>query len=73
VTAIGSATPTEITESKEIYRGFIALRLAAAVMALHVMLLGQYAEHLATLVLRQNSLARGASGGFGPPFASNCR
>ena len=28
VTAIGSATPTEIIESKEIYRGFIALQLA---------------------------------------------
>ena len=28
VTAIGSATPTEIIESKEIYRGLIALQLA---------------------------------------------
>ena len=28
VTAIGSAMPTEIIESKEIYRGFIALQLA---------------------------------------------
>ena len=29
VTAIGSATPTKSIESKEIYPGFIALRLAA--------------------------------------------
>jgi len=30
VTAIGSAMPTEIIEAKEIYRSFIALRLANA-------------------------------------------
>jgi hypothetical protein len=29
VTAIGNAKPTETIESKEIYRGFVALRLAA--------------------------------------------
>jgi hypothetical protein len=33
VTAAGSAMPTEIIESKEIYRGFIALRLATLRLA----------------------------------------
>jgi hypothetical protein len=60
VTAIGSAMQTEIIESKEIYRGFIALRLATLRLADGARVSREIIEHGKAAGVLPNDARRGA-------------
>lgn len=57
---MGSAMPTEIIESKEIYRGFIALRLATLRLADGARVSGEIIAHGKAVTVLPNDALCGA-------------